>query len=156
MIDEPRTKGAKVHFVSLVDIYHLKNAELEAKHQKYKGRVRVLCSIHRTRIISITSNGSKSHEHHLQTVGLRKTSSRRRICLYPGKNGRCTQIIENSKIGMSRHRLPRHKWPKSWSNMDNPNGNLKMFGSNTVREKFQIGNAYSYTVEKVILFCVCG
>ena len=33
-IDEARTKGATVHFASLI----LKNAELEAKHQKYKGR----------------------------------------------------------------------------------------------------------------------
>ena len=39
VIDEARTKGAKVHFASLEDICHLKNAELEAKHQKYKGRV---------------------------------------------------------------------------------------------------------------------
>ena len=39
MIDEARTTGAKVHFTSLMDICHLKNAELEAKHQKYKGRV---------------------------------------------------------------------------------------------------------------------
>ena len=34
-----RTKDAKVHFASLMDICHLKNAELETKHQKYKGRV---------------------------------------------------------------------------------------------------------------------
>ena len=39
VIDEAKTKGAKVHFASLMDICHLKNAELEAKHQKYKGRV---------------------------------------------------------------------------------------------------------------------
>ena len=39
VIDETRTKGAKVHFASLMDICHLKNAELETKHQKYKGRV---------------------------------------------------------------------------------------------------------------------
>ena len=39
MIDEARTKGAKVHFASLIDICHFKNAELETKHQKYKGRV---------------------------------------------------------------------------------------------------------------------
>ena len=37
VIDEARTKGAKVHVA--MDICHLKNAELEAKHQKYKGRV---------------------------------------------------------------------------------------------------------------------
>ena len=39
MIDEARASGTTVHFASLMDICHLKNAELEAKHQKYKGRV---------------------------------------------------------------------------------------------------------------------
>ena len=34
-----RTKGIKVHFASLIDICHLKNAELETKDRKYKGRV---------------------------------------------------------------------------------------------------------------------
>ena len=32
VIDEARTSGAKVHFASLMDKCHLKNAELEAKH----------------------------------------------------------------------------------------------------------------------------
>ena len=32
-------QGAKVHFASIMDICHLKNAELEAKHENYKGRV---------------------------------------------------------------------------------------------------------------------
>ena len=36
VIDEARTKGAKVHFASLMDICHLKNAELETKHQNAK------------------------------------------------------------------------------------------------------------------------
>ena len=36
VIDEARVSGATVHFASLMDICHLKNAELEAKHQKYK------------------------------------------------------------------------------------------------------------------------
>ena len=39
VIDEARTKGAKVHFASSMDICHLKNAELEAKYRKNKGRV---------------------------------------------------------------------------------------------------------------------
>ena len=39
VIDEARTKGAKVHCASLMNICRLKNAELEAKHQRYKGRV---------------------------------------------------------------------------------------------------------------------
>ena len=39
VIDEARTEGAKVHFASLMEICHLKNAELETKHQNYEGRV---------------------------------------------------------------------------------------------------------------------
>ena len=39
VIDEARTSGATVHFASIMDTRHLRNVELEAKHQKYKGRV---------------------------------------------------------------------------------------------------------------------
>ena len=40
VIDEARTKGAKVHFASLMDICHLNNAKFETKHQKKnEGRV---------------------------------------------------------------------------------------------------------------------
>ena len=39
VIDEAKTAGATVHFAFLMDICHLKNAELEPIHQKYKGRV---------------------------------------------------------------------------------------------------------------------
>ena len=39
VIDEARTKGAKVHFASLMDLCSLKNSELEPQFQKYKGRV---------------------------------------------------------------------------------------------------------------------
>ena len=38
VIDEARTAGATVHFSSLMDMCHLKNAELKGKHQKYKQR----------------------------------------------------------------------------------------------------------------------
>ena len=34
VIDEARMSGATVHFASSMDICHLKNAELEAKHQR--------------------------------------------------------------------------------------------------------------------------
>ena len=33
VINEARVKGIKVHFASLMDICHLKNAELETRHQ---------------------------------------------------------------------------------------------------------------------------
>ena len=39
VIEEARNKGRKVHFVSLMDLCHLKNSELEPQYQKYQGRV---------------------------------------------------------------------------------------------------------------------
>ena len=114
VIDEARASGATVHFASLMDICHLKNAELEAKHPKIQ-RSRctprwycerwfwILCSIHWSRFISITNDSSKSHGYHIQTARVRRSGSGCSICLYPGQNGRCSKIIENSKIGMSRH-----------------------------------------------------
>ena len=44
--------------------------------------------------ISITNDSSKSHGYHLQIAGLRWTSSRRSIGVYPSKNGRCSKMIE--------------------------------------------------------------
>ena len=42
--------------------------------------------------------------------------------LIPNKNGRCFKIIENSKGKCPDVwiRLPKHKWPKSWSSMEDP------------------------------------
>ena len=107
----------KVHFALLMDICHLTNAELERKHQKYKGRIALrsgdvkddsgsFCSIQWTRIISITNDTSKSHGCRIQTAWFRWTSSRRSISLYPNKNIGCTQIAENSQIGAPRHLDP--------------------------------------------------
>ena len=113
VIDEARTSGATVHFASLMDICHLMNAELETKHQKYRGRVVLRGDIVKDDSGSyavFTEQGSSasqmtaanSHGYHIQTARVRRTSSWRSICLYPGKNGGCSQIIENSKIGMPR------------------------------------------------------
>ena len=63
VIDEARTSGATVHFASLMDICHLKNAELEAKHQKYK---RSSCAPrrHRERWFRMQYLLNKDHLHH--------------------------------------------------------------------------------------------
>ena len=114
MIDEARTSGATVHFASLMDICHLKNAELEAKHQKYKGRVVLRGDIVKDNSGSytvFTEQGSSASQMTAAKImdiisrlpGLRWTSSRRSISLYPSKNRRCSQITENSQIGVSRH-----------------------------------------------------
>ena len=68
VIDEARTSGAKVHFASLMDICHLKNAELKTtvpKMQRASCTPRrhcerwfgFLCSIYWTRIISFIHKG---------------------------------------------------------------------------------------------------
>ena len=83
VIDEARTTGATVHFASLMDICHLKNAELEAKHQKYKGRV-VLRG-------DIVKDNSGSYA-----------------------------VFTEQGSSASQIRLQRHKWPESWSSMEDP------------------------------------
>ena len=111
VIDEARTSGATVHFASLMDICHLKNAELEAKHQKYKGRVVVRGDIVKDDsgfYAVFTEQGSsasqmtavKVHGYNVQTARMRRTSETL------VKNGRCFQITENSQIRMSRHMDP--------------------------------------------------
>ena len=114
VIDEARTKSAKVHFASLMDICHLKNAELEEKHQKYSGRVAFRGDIvggDSGSYAVFTEQGSSASQ--MTAAKVMDFLSRLLGCagqaddavsaLYPSKNGRCSQIIENSQIGMSRH-----------------------------------------------------
>ena len=114
VIDEARTKGAKVHFASLMDICHLQNAELETKHQKYKGRVVLRGNIVKDDSGSyavFTEQGSSASQ--MTAAKVMDIISRLPGCagqaadavsaLYPGKHGRCSKIIENTQIGMLRH-----------------------------------------------------
>ena len=99
VIHEARTAFATVHFASLMDTCHLKHAELEAKHQKNKGRVVLrgdivnddsgsyavftekrssACQMTAVKIMDIIS----------RLPGLRWTSSRRSIGLHPSENGK--------------------------------------------------------------------
>ena len=114
VIDEARTKGAKVHFASLMDICHLKNAEFEAKHQKYKGRVALRGDIVKDDSGSyavFTEQGSSASQ--MTAAKIMDIISR-----LPGCDGQAAdavsaktqvkmedapQIVENSKIGVSRH-----------------------------------------------------
>ena len=77
---------AKVHYALLMDICHLKNAELETKHQKYKGRVVLRGDIVKDVSGSyavFTEQGSsasqvtaaKDHGYHIPIARVRRTSS---------------------------------------------------------------------------------
>ena len=63
VIEEARTSGATVHFASLMDTCHLKNAELEAKHQKYKGRIVLRGDIVKDMLDLMQYLQNKDHQH---------------------------------------------------------------------------------------------
>ena len=132
MIDEARTSGATVHFASLMDICHLKNAELEAKHQKYQGRVVLRGDIVKDNSGSyavFTEQGSSESQ---MTAAKIMDISRLLGCDGQAADAvsAYTQVkMEDAhkllKIPKSEClniwiRLPRHKWPKSWSSMEDP------------------------------------
>ena len=133
MIDEARTSGATVHFASLMDICHLKNAELEAKHQKYKGRVVLRGDIVKDDSGSyavFTEEGSSASQ--MTAAKIMDIISR-----LPGCDGQAadavsayTQVKMEDAPSLVKSpksecpdiwiRLPKHKWPKSWSSMEDP------------------------------------
>ena len=134
VIDDARMSGATVHFASLMDICHLKNAELEAKHQKYKSGVGF-----RTDIVQVdsgsyavfTEQGSSASQ--LTAANVLNIISR--LSGFDGQaadavSAYYTQVkmedahkflkIPKSECPDIWIRLPRHKWPKSWSSMEDP------------------------------------
>ena len=133
VIDEARTKGIKFHLASLMDICHLKNAELETKHQKYKGRVVLRGDIVKDDSGScavFTEQGSSASQ--MTAAKVMDVISR-----LPGCAGEAADAVSaHTQVKMEDApkllkipksecpdiwiRLPRHKWPKSWSSMEDP------------------------------------
>ena len=119
-----RRRAQKVHFDSLMDICHLKNAELEAKHQKYKGRVDDSGSY----AVFIEQGSSASQMTAAKVMDI--------ISRLPGCDGQaadavsaCTPVkLEDAHKLLKNPKtecpdiwfLPRHKWPKSWSSIEDP------------------------------------
>ena len=133
VIDEARTKGAKVHFASLMDICHLKNAELEAKHQKHKSRVVLRGDIVKDDSGSFavfTEEGSSASQ--ATAAKVMDIISRLPACAGQAvdavsaytqakmKDAPKLLTIPKSECADIWIRLPRHKWPKSWSSMEDP------------------------------------
>ena len=173
MIDEARTSGATVHFASSMDICHLKNAELDTKHQKYNGRVVLRGDTVKDDsgcYAVFTEQGSSAPQMMAKAMDI--------ISRLPGCAGQAadaesayTQVkmedaptllkIPKSECPDIWIRLPRHKWPKSWSSMEDPEicmvilqqdcygkGNFTKSNGNKVGRRFPTGNAYSHTVTK--------
>ena len=108
VIDEARTKGAKVHFASLMDICHLKNAELETKHQKYKILWKMILDLMRYL-------QNKDHQHH-------KWQQQKSWTSYP-----------ECQVAMDKQRtlyliIPKWKWKMLQSYWKFQNRNVQTFG----------------------------
>ena len=95
-----------------MDICHLKNGELETKHQKYKGRVVLRGDFVKDDsgsyavFTELGSSASQMTAAKVMDIISRLpgcTSSGRSICLNPGQNERCSKNFEKSQIGMPRH-----------------------------------------------------
>ena len=116
-----------------MDMCHLKNAELETKHQKYKGQFLLRGDVVKDKSGSyavFTVKGSSASQ--MTAAKIMDIVSR-----LPGCDGQAADAVsayiqvkmEDShklfKIPKSECpdiwiRLPRHKWPESWSSMEDP------------------------------------
>ena len=133
VIDEARTEGAKVHFASLMDICHLKNAELEAKRQKYNGRVVLRGDNVKDDSGSYAAfTWPRSSASQMTAAKVMDIISRLAGCAGQAADAvsSYTQVkmedapnlfkIPKSECPDIWIRLPRHKWPKSWPSMEYP------------------------------------
>ena len=138
VIDEARTSGAKVHFASLMDTCHLKNAELEAKHQKYKGRVVLRGGTVKDDSGSyavFTEQGSSASQ--MTAAKVMDIISRLPDCAGQAADAVSAETrmrmeddpillkIPKSECPHFWIRLPRHKCPKSSSGIEDPGGLLE-------------------------------
>ena len=133
VIDEARNKGKTGHFASLMDLCHLENSELEPQYQKYKGRVVLRGDVVKDDSVSyavFTEQGSSASQ--MTAAKVMDIISR-----LPGCAGQAADAVSaytqvkmedaNKLLKIPKSecpdiwiRPPRHKWPKSWSSMEDP------------------------------------
>ena len=119
------------HFASIMDLCHLKNSELEPQFQKHKGRVVLRGDIVKDDSGSyavFTEQGSAASQ--MTAAKIINIISRLRGCAGPAADAvsAYSQVkmedapkllkIPNSECPDIWIRRPKHKWPKSWSTMD--------------------------------------
>ena len=180
VIDEASKEGRKVHFASLMTLCHLKNAELETKHQKYKGRVVLRGDIVKDDSGScavFTEQGSSaSRMTAAQVMDI--------ISGLPGYAGQAahavsakTQVKMDSQIGMSRHmdsfttthmakimvqygRPSRSSWTKfvrsSFGRTIMGRAIWEILIEIRLGESFQLGRLIRTPLKRIILISVCG
>ena len=96
-----------------MDICHVKNAELEKKHQEYKGRVVLRGDTVKDdsgfHVVFTEPGPSASQMTAAKIIDIMSRlpgcagQAADAVSAYTSKNGRCSEITDNSQIGMSRH-----------------------------------------------------
>ena len=136
MIREAQKKEWRtVHFATLMDVSHLKNPELEQKFQKYKGRV-----VLRGDKVKDDSGSYAVFTDHCSSASQMTAAKVMDVfaklprCEGQAADAVCAKTQVKMEDGptlltLSRSeypniwiRQPRHKWPKSWSNIEEPTG----------------------------------
>ena len=133
VILEAQRDKKKVHFASLMNTCHLKNAKLEPKLQKYKGRVVLRGDIVKDdsgAYAVFTEQGSSATQ--MTAAKIMDVIAKLPDC--EGQTADAvsayTQVnmedaprllkIPKSECPDVWIRLPRHTWPKSWTNIEDP------------------------------------
>ena len=116
-----------------MDICHLRNAELETKHQKYKGRVVLRCDLVKDDSGSYAVfTEQRSSASQMTAATIMDIISRLLGC--DGQAADAVSAYTQVKMEDAPRllkipklecpdiwiRLPRHKWPESWSSMEDP------------------------------------
>ena len=113
VIHEARKEGKTVHVASSMDIFHLKNSELEPKFQQHNGRVVLQCDTVKDESGScaeFTEQGSSATQ--MTAPNVMAVIARLPGCAGQAANAvsaytqvkmGCTVFIENSKVRMSRY-----------------------------------------------------
>ena len=128
---EAQRDKQKVHLATLVDICHLKNAELETTFQKYTGRVVLRGDIVKDdsgTYAVFTEQGSSASQMTAATlmdVNARPDCDGAADAVSAHVQVKCADAPRLLRIPKSECpdiwiHLPRHKWPKSWANIEDP------------------------------------
>ena len=133
VIKEAQKNNSKVHFASLMDLCHLKNSELEPQFQKDKGSAVLRGDIVKDdsgAYAVFTEQGSSAS----QMTAAKVMDVVARLLNCDGQAADAisayTQVkmedaptslkIQKSECPDIWIRLPKHKWPQSWSSMEDP------------------------------------
>ena len=123
VIDEARNEGKTVHFPKEFGV-GTNISEMQRSSSTPRWHCErwfcIVCCSYRARIISITNDGSKSNGCHSKTTRIQAAGAVSAYTQVKMEDAPSLLKIPKSECPDIWIRLPRHKWPKSWSSMEDP------------------------------------